>query len=151
MSNLRAALHVDLGMRDDLAVRISTVVWLLSLVLLVGASWRVPPTWARAWSFTVLAYLLFCPHVSATEDLALCCVLATLGFDRRRDPLAFAFVLLVLGGLCVSAAIGPLHDRRPSVLFFVKLGVLGVGVLPRRDDQGVEGVGASVAMTSAAG
>jgi glycosyl transferase family 87 len=128
MSNLRAALHSDLGMSDDLAVELSTGVWLATLAaLVVGLRTRraEPPL---VWSLVILAFLLFCPHVSATEDVALFCVLVALWALGLPAPVVFAASAMVAVGTVFSPAAGPLAGARPSLLFFVKL-VLGAGIL----------------------
>ena len=117
MSNLRAALTADLGVRDDVAVVVSNVLWLTCIGIIVAVARRLD--WSRTWRFAVLAYLLLCPHVSATENLALCCVLATLGVPSR--PRALATVIVIVLGLWLAPAIVPPYGPRPSLLFFAML------------------------------
>jgi hypothetical protein len=128
MNNLRAALHSDLGMPDDMAVRLSMGVWLASIgaVLFGFRKRRVDASWV--WSLLILSFLLFCPHVSATEDIALVGVLAALWALRLPAPLVFAASGMIAVGTVLSPAAGPLAGVRPSLLFFVKL-VVGVGIL----------------------
>jgi hypothetical protein len=124
MSNLRAALHSDLGLADDLAVRLSTVAWGAGLAGVALAAWRRRIPAGPVWALCILAYLLLCPHVSLTEDVALFCVLV--GVEGARLPGVFRLgaVLLALIGLLLNPAIGPVSGHRPSVLFFAKLVLL---------------------------
>jgi len=123
MSNLRAALSVDVGIADDIAVSFSNVVWVGSLVTLVTFAWRRSLDGGLLWSLAILVYLLFCAHVSATEELSLLCVLIAL---ERRLPVSLALLslALVFGGLHLSPAMGVLARRRPSALFFAKIALL---------------------------
>jgi hypothetical protein len=131
MSNLRAALSADAGVADDVAVRFSNVIWIGSLLTLLLAAWRWSLDDGLVWSLAILSYLLFCAHVSATEDLALLCVLIAL---ERRLPVRLALLSLVLifGGLHLSPAMGVLARRRPSVLFFAKIALVGVVLVAER-------------------
>src|SRR5262249_52534596 len=126
MSNLRAALSADIGVPDDVAVRLSNVVWIGSLAALLTVGWRRSLDDGLVWSVAILVYLLFCAHVSAPEDLALLAVLIAL---EHRLPVPFVFVslALVFGGLHLSPAMGVLAHRRPSILFFAKIALLAVG------------------------
>jgi hypothetical protein len=71
MSNLRGILFLRVGIADGLASRIGSVAWVVSWIGLVGAGWRWGMCQAKAWSLTVLAFLLLAPHVTYTEDLHL--------------------------------------------------------------------------------
>jgi len=71
-----------------------------------------------------MTYLLLCPHVSSTEDVALFCVLAGMEADRVPKRLRIGAATLALVGLLLTPAIGPAAGRRPSVLFFAKLGLV---------------------------
>jgi hypothetical protein len=126
MSNLRAALAVDLGVRDAVAVQACTLLWAVAIVGVLAAAWRCMPGRGRVWAFTVLAYLLLFPHVSATENVALACVLAALGAPRTRA--ATAAVVAVVVGLWLAPGLDPPHWPRPSVLLFAML-VVGAIVL----------------------
>jgi hypothetical protein len=126
MSNLRAALHVDLGMRDDVAIRVSAVIWSISMAAIILAAWKSWLDSSLVWGFATLTFLLFCPHLSASEDLALCCVLASMDVRRSSRTVLIGSVTLVLVGLFLSPAIGPLQGTRPSALFFAKLALVAV-------------------------
>jgi len=124
MSNLRAALSVDVGVRDDVAVAIANAAWAIGLVaLLLVARWR-SLGWSRVWAFAVLVYLLLCPHVSATENLALCCVLAAFGVPRAAP--AVAAVAIVVVALWLAPVIGPGAWWRHAVPFFAMLATGGL-------------------------
>lgn len=134
MSNLRAALSVDLGVRDDVAVEVANVLWGIALAALVVTAWWRSLAWSRVWTFAVLAYLLLCPHVSATENLALCCVLAVLGVPRTAG--ALAAVAFVMVGLWLAPVIPPAAVWRHSVLFFGMLATFGLFLADTRLGRG---------------
>jgi hypothetical protein len=69
MTNLRAILGVDFGVADDLASRISSLVWLAGLGGLVAAGPRLRLGTGGTWAAGLLLFLLFSPHVSSTEVL----------------------------------------------------------------------------------
>jgi hypothetical protein len=124
MSNLRAALAVDLGVRDDVAVQSCTAVWAVAIGAIVAAGWRGGASRGRVWALAVLAYLLLFPHVSATENVALACVLAVLGVPRT--PAATAAVVAAVVGLWLAPGVDPPHWPRPSLLFFAMIFVTAV-------------------------
>jgi hypothetical protein len=127
MSNLRAALSADLRLSDDVAVWISDAAWVGALAALLTVAWSRPLCGGPAWSLALLAYLLLCPHVSASEDIGL--VFVPIALERRLPaPAALAALALVFGGLHLSPAMGVLARRRPSVLFFAKVALVGVVV-----------------------
>jgi hypothetical protein len=76
MTNLRAVLNTDIGLKDNVASYVSGVVWLvaLSYVAIMGLLNRVST--ATLWSMGILSYLLFCPHVNTTEELQLVVILS---------------------------------------------------------------------------
>jgi hypothetical protein len=98
MASLRAILTVDIGLRDNLASHISAGVWLIALgyIVIMGLRSRLPA--AALWSLSILSYLLFCPHVVATEELqvviifALCIPLT----GKLRTQELFLLVILPL-------------------------------------------------------
>ena len=141
MSNLRAALYCDLGVDDHVASAVSAAGWLVALVAIVAAA-RLGWTSAwTTWSLSILAFLLLCPHVTATEELALFLIPATVAAGRTRPALAGAIIALVLVGLLLSPAIGPARGVRPSYLFFAKaLLVAPVLAIAATNDQGAGSV-----------
>ena len=126
MSNLRATLHVDAGLGDALASRASAMVWAAASVGIVGAAWRGQLDRSGVWAAALLALLLFCPHLSASEELALVGVLAALHAAALPRGAIAAAVVLTVGGLVLSPAIGPLAGTRPSLLFIAKLALATV-------------------------
>jgi hypothetical protein len=76
MANLRAILSVDVGLRDDISSGISLIVWVAALgyITLAGLRSRLPSS--VLWSMSILSYLLFCPHVSPTEEMQVMVILA---------------------------------------------------------------------------
>jgi hypothetical protein len=116
MANLRALLHVTFGVGDAIASRWSAVLWLLASASIVVAAARRDIAIELRWGLAVLAYLLFCPHVSATEELHLVVIVAAVGaaagvpvlFRATGAALAlgivFLFPMLPLGGARAAAA-----------------------------------------------
>lgn len=150
MSNVRALLSADLGIGDDVAARVSGILWIGSLLALLAVGWSRSLNGGLVWSLAILAYLLFCPHVSATEDLALVCVLIALERRLRALP-AFVALALVFAGLHLSPAMGVMAQRRPSLLFFAKLALVGVVVAGERAALGASRErGGSVSQAEAA-
>jgi hypothetical protein len=113
MANLRAILSVDIGLRDDISSLVSAVVWLIALgyVVMAGLRSRLPA--AALWSMSILSYLLFCPHVSPTEELQVAVILALC--VSLKDKLSLhELVLLVALPLLVflSPMAGPFGETR---------------------------------------
>jgi hypothetical protein len=73
MSNLRNGLRALLHVPDSVAVLVSHVVWLGSLALFTWRHLRVKPRFHASYqlSLGLLLYLLFCPHLTFTEDILL--------------------------------------------------------------------------------
>ena len=100
MGNVRALLNVTFGVGDAAASRWSTVLWLLASTGIAVAGARRAMAAEARWALAGLAYLLFCPHVSWTEELALGVALAALPaltevHARTRAAVA-AYVLVML-------------------------------------------------------
>jgi hypothetical protein len=108
MGNLRALLHVTVGLGDGLASRCSSGVWGLSILGVVAIGWQRRLAPEAVWGFAVLAYLLFCPHVTATEELHLVVVLALIAHASRIVPGAVRWpaVALVLAVLYLAPGFG---------------------------------------------
>jgi pheromone shutdown protein TraB len=81
MSNLRGVLHGLPGIGDHAACQIASVFWLAALAAVVAATRRLGS--ASVWALAVLAYLLFCPHVSFTENIHLAIVVAAVASAQR--------------------------------------------------------------------
>ena len=130
MSNLRAALHIDLKLADDVAARLSSVAWIVALgAVTFAARRRQLPAWLT-WSLVIMAYLILCPHLTATEDLALFCVLVGLARAGVASGVQRGAAALVVGGLMLNPAFGPAQGVRPSLLFFAKLGLAALLLAP---------------------
>jgi hypothetical protein len=125
MSNLRAFLALDLGVADALATRVTGALWLGSVGAVVLATLRGRLSSCLAWPLALLLYLLVCPHVSPTEDVALFCPLVALPCDRTSGAVRGAVAALVVAGLWLTPALGPLQGVRPSFLLAVKVVLLG--------------------------
>ncbi len=86
MGNLRALLQVTVGFGDALASRWSSGAWLLALLSIVAVGWRRWLGPEGVWGGAMLSYLLFCPHVTSTEELHLVLVLALVAPASRTVP-----------------------------------------------------------------
>lgn len=71
MANLRGVLSVDFGFADDIASRVSNIMWFIALLCIAAIGNRPRLSEGAIWSLSILSYLLFCPHVSSTEELQL--------------------------------------------------------------------------------
>ncbi len=72
MANLRGLLNTDFHVADDVASRVSLLVWMAALGVVAVAGRRLRLGRGGLWSLGVLLYLLFCPHVSSMEVLQVC-------------------------------------------------------------------------------
>ncbi len=124
MSNLRAALSLDFGLGDNLAARWSMMLWSGTLIAVVVAAWLRPFPPGSIWGLCIMLYLLLCPHVSATEDVAFFCVLAGAHDERVPQAVRIGAAALALVGLLLTPDIGPAAGYRPPVLFFAKIALL---------------------------
>jgi hypothetical protein len=116
MNNMRALL-TKLDVPDDWSTKISTGVWLLSLLLvLASAWWRGAPS-ALVWGMSVLLQLLLCPHVNSYELILLYAVLV---FFRHVDLVSAEFrtkaawIIAIL--LCLTTVGEPFELVRRSLL-----------------------------------
>jgi hypothetical protein len=123
MTSLRAILSVDIGLRDDVSSLISLIVWFSALgyIILTGLRFRLPA--ATLWSMTILAYLLFCPHVSPTDEIQVVVILS-LCVSLRDKLTEHELLLLVILPLLVfmSPVAGPFMGMRLP-LFLAQLGL----------------------------
>jgi hypothetical protein len=126
MNNLRALL-TKLAVPDDWSTKISTGVWLLSLlVVLVSAWWRrVPP--ALVWGMCVLLQLLLCPHVNSYELILLYAVLVFfLHINLVSADFRTKAVWCIPFLLCLTTVGGPFELVRRSLLVIGLLAVAGM-------------------------
>jgi glycosyl transferase family 87 len=129
MSNLRAVLHVDLGVADARASLVSNAIWVGAVTAVVALGWwrslRAPIVWAAL----VLAYLLFCSHVSSSEDIALVLLIAAFPLrDHEAGGARWLLSLAVVAAMFLSLGIGPLAGTRVPALLAMKA-VLGALVV----------------------
>lgn len=133
MGNLRALLHVTLGIADSIANSISSGLWLFALAGIVVAGLRGALTLGASWALAVLAYLLFCPHVTSTEELQLALVL-TLFVDPQlpmTNGARWLAVGLVLVALFLAPGLGYRGPLRLPAVFATKV-VLAILVVALR-------------------
>jgi hypothetical protein len=114
MANLRAIMSVDSGLPDDTASLVSVIIWLTTLICLAAGVFRTKYPGFVVWSAGILSYLLFCPHVTSTEELQILllvplCVSAQKKQLSWQESAVFAAVTLIIfaspvGGIC--------HDNR---------------------------------------
>jgi len=113
MANLRAFLNIDIDFADNIAGYLSAVVWLIVLTFIAILGLRRRLSVAALWSMSILAYLLFCPHVGPTEELLVLvilslCVSAKEGLSWQELVLFITLPLLVF----ISPAPGTLYGSR---------------------------------------
>ncbi len=102
MSNLRAVLWSSGLVGDHLACRISTGLWLLATGAAVAVAWRKRRFAEFTWLVAIAAYLLFCPHVTSTEDLLLVVPLAWLVVSRGISHFSLAGLVVVACALAIA-------------------------------------------------
>ncbi|NNM07241.1 MAG: hypothetical protein HKO65_19265 [Gemmatimonadetes bacterium] len=125
MSNLRAFLHIELGLPDNQASGVSNITWAFSLLLILAAGLRkrLEPQWI--WALAVVSYLLFCSHVSSTDELVLLVVppLVVPWKGRMARRSAYLPWAIVLAALFLSPALGPIVPLPRATLFFIEAGL----------------------------
>lgn len=123
MANLRGVLNVDFGIADDIASRISSTVWVLTLSVfsVVGIKSRLAQ--GEFWSIGILLYLLFCPHVSSTEELQTALLIPLcVSPDKKKLSIRELFLLASVPLLVLaSPAVGPFFLNNRIALFSAKL------------------------------
>jgi hypothetical protein len=113
MGNFRALLHVTLGVGDAAAARASTVAWVASIVALAAASLRGALRARALWTLALLAYLLFCPHVTGTEDMHLMLVLAL--FVPRTSEVPPAVRSTLVAAVFTALSVTPMLGREDAI------------------------------------
>lgn len=124
MANLRGILSIDFGVADDVASRFSNSMWFIALLCIAVVGNRSRLSEGAIWSLGILSYLLFCSHVSSTEELQL--VLLVPLCVRPQNRLSWQeLVLLVMIPLFpfASPAIGLFAGNR-MVLFIAKIALV---------------------------
>jgi hypothetical protein len=120
MTNLRAALHATLGIDDRTASLVSAGLWLVAVVAIVLGAWRRRLDAPGVWASLVAAYLLLCPHVSHTEDVALLLVLGAFPASEHTG-VRRALALAVVAASCASPAFGLFPAARVPVVLGLKV------------------------------
>ncbi|GEM_PF-6242584 len=142
MANLRSILNVDFGMPDNVASRISTVLWLCSLAGMTLFAARLKLQQAGCWALALLSYLLFCPHVSSTEELQLVLLVPLcIPVVKRLNPYEsalFAFLLLLP---FLSPAFGPFFVGCRWGLFAAKIVLVFAVIYYCRESREHNGTG----------
>lgn len=123
MANLRGILNIDFHVADNLASRVSSIMWLFSLLWMITAGAQLKLQKAAYWALGLLFYLLFCPHVSSTEELQLVlllplCVPVMQEKLNQRELALFALIPLLP---FMSPAVGPFFQDIRWGLFVAKL------------------------------
>jgi hypothetical protein len=123
MTSLRAILSVDIGLRDDISSLISLIVWLSALgyITLAGLRLRLPA--AALWSMSILSYLLFCPHVSPTEEIQVVVILALCVSLRGKLARHELFLLATVPLLVFMSPLPGLFRGMRLPLFLAQLGL----------------------------
>jgi Glycosyltransferase family 87 len=121
MANLRGILTVHCGVADDVASRISSIAWFIALLSIAAAGSRPRFTSGVIWSVGVLSYLLFCPHVSGTEELQLVLLIPLLVKPRNKLSWQEAVLLVLIPLLPFASPAYGLIAVSQLVLFTVKI------------------------------
>jgi hypothetical protein len=118
MSNLRGLLYTATAIGDAAASRYATAVWMLAITAILALAIRRRIPVQAAWALLVLAYLLFCPHVSSTGDLHLLLVLALLLHPSQSVPpaLRWSGIGLALATLYLIPTVGVYGGPARAVL-----------------------------------
>lgn len=126
MANLRGILSADFGISDNLASSISSYVWLLSLVAISVVGTRKRIRKGYFWSAGILLYLLFCPHVSSTEEVQILLLIPLCISPESTKLCKIELFILVIVPLMVlaSPATGPFFVNNRLPLFSAKLFLL---------------------------
>ncbi|HXU03133.1 MAG TPA: glycosyltransferase 87 family protein [Polyangia bacterium] len=134
MGNVRALLHVTFGVGDAAAARGSGVLWLLASAAIVVAGLLRAAASEFRWSFALLAYLLFCPHVSGTEELQLAVIVDEVSATGRAGgPLRGAIIATVLVLLFLLPVV-PLGAARVPAAVMGKALLVGLLLAAARRD-----------------
>jgi hypothetical protein len=126
MSNLRSLLWYSGLVGDALATRLATLVWLATSAGLVVWGLRSRVSSRAIWPLAVLSFLLFCPHVTSTEDLLLVVVIAAMASAPSARPGTPQVLIAALALLVVWLAPEVLLSTsaaRTALLLTAKLGI----------------------------
>jgi len=135
MGNVRALLHVTFGVGDAAASRWSSALWLVASASIVAGAMRRAAVSEVRWSLAVLAYLLFCPHVTVTEELQLAVILVEVGaLSRAGHPLRGTIVGTVVVLLFLLPVVPWLGPGRLPVAVIGKLSLAALLIASARRD-----------------
>lgn len=121
MANLRGILSVDFGISDNVASLVSNIMWFITLFFLATVGNRPGLARGPIWPVAILSYLLFCPHVSSTEELQLVLLLPLcLRTQNKLNWQELGLLIMVPLLPFASPAIGLLSGYR-VILFIAKI------------------------------
>jgi hypothetical protein len=135
MSNLRSLLWSLGVVGDHAACQISTACWLIATAGIVVAGALRKLLRAAAWPLAVLAYLIFCPHLTSTEDLHLVVVLAwcVMYLPKSENSRRLALAVLTLAVVLLAPDnLLPIGTVRSALIFTIKFGIVGVMIAVAR-------------------
>ncbi|MDZ4788179.1 MAG: hypothetical protein SH807_04485 [Blastochloris sp.] len=133
MSNLRGVLY-QIKCSDRTAFLISKTCFGLALIIFTCAAYKLRSHLSSKarWTLGLLIYLLFCPHLSATEDLAMIAVFLWLSTDTSLTLSSCERLFIMI--LCSSATflliMIPWLPQAPLAVFMIKAAFL-LGLLKR--------------------
>ena len=129
MSNLRSIFGWTATISDSLACRMSSIVWLTAMAVTVGLGVCRRLPLGCVWALNILSYLLFCSHVTSTEDLHLVLLVPLLAVGRRMSPYGWAAIALVLGvSFLAPGGLLPVGPERSVMIFAAKLMLAGLAL-----------------------
>ncbi len=116
--------HVTLRLGNTVSFRCPAALWGCALLSLLWAARAGKLDDVQRWGLAVLAYLLFCPHVIATEELHLVLILAPVG-DWRAEARPVASLVAVALGSTVPFFPGLVGANavRIALVFAAKIGL----------------------------
>jgi len=126
MGNLRALLHITFGLGDTLAFRCSAALWVCALVGLLCADTLRRLDNACRWCLFVLAYLLFCPHLIASEELHLVLILALMSVWAAGAGAFVPWAAVALGLAVLFLPVLQANAIRIAAVFGAKVGLAGL-------------------------
>ncbi len=140
MANLRALLHLNLGVPDNFANRLSVILWLAGCAFVAWLPRRTSVSAHTCWSLSILTYLILFPHVTSTEELQLYVTLV-LAFRFQRELTSSVWAVLILTSIVpyLSPAMGPVSGDRVWMLIakvgLIPLTIHALAARPRRKKQ----------------
>jgi len=124
MANLRGVLSVDFGVADNIASRISSIMWFIALLCIVAMGIRPRLSEGAIWSIGILSYLLLCPHVTSTEELQLVLILPLCVRPENRLNWQELVLLGIVPLLPFTSPVTGLFAGNRMVLFIAKISII---------------------------